>query len=128
RIPVYGPADTADRSAIAYGMETEPGMHPDFEFIDWQVHQPVEIGPFKVTPYPVRHPIDEAYALRLETTEQTPTGDLTSVLTYSGDTDTAPGLIEAAQDADLFLCEAAFHEGRDDGIDGVHLTGKRAGE
>src|SRR5699024_1668066 len=68
------------------------------------------------------------YALRLETTEQTPTGDLTSVLTYSGDTDTAPGLIEAAQDADLFLCEAAFHEGRDDGIDGVHLTGKRAGE
>ena len=28
----------------------------------------------------------------------------------------------------MFLCEAAFHEGRDDGIDGVHLTGRRAGE
>ena len=49
------------------------------------------------------------------------------MLTYSGDTDTAPGLVEAAQGADLFLCEAAFHEGRDDAIDGVHLTGKRAG-
>lgn len=129
RIPVYGPADTADRIATAYGLDPDPGMHPDFEFIDWQVHQPVTIGPLTVTPYPVRHPIDEAYALRLETTETTPDGvEYTSVLTYSGDTDTAPGLMEAAKDADLFLCEAAFHEGRDDGIDGIHLTGKRAGE
>ena len=37
-------------------------------------------------------------------------------------------VIDAAQDSDLFLCEAAFHEGRDDAVDGVHLTGKRAGE
>ena len=36
--------------------------------------------------------------------------------------------MEAARDSDLFLCEAAFQEGRDDAIDGVHLTGKRAGE
>jgi ribonuclease BN (tRNA processing enzyme) len=50
------------------------------------------------------------------------------VLTYSGDTDTCEGLVEAAREADLFLCEAAFQEGRDDGIDGVHLTGRRAGQ
>lgn len=128
RIPVYGPAATADRSAIAYGMDPDPGMHPDFEFIDWQADDPVNIGPFRVTPYSVNHPIDEAYALRVETTEPTLAGEHTSVLTYSGDTDTTPVLVQAAQNADLFLCEAAFHEGRDDGIDGVHLTGKRAGE
>ena len=52
----------------------------------------------------------------------------TRVLTYSGDTDSCAGLEEAAKDADLFLCEAAFEEGRDDGIKDVHLTGKRAGE
>ena len=28
----------------------------------------------------------------------------------------------------MFLCEAAFEEGRDDAITGVHLTGKRAGQ
>ena len=128
RIPVYGPAGTADRTAIAYGMDPDPGMHPDFQFIDWQQRHAVEIGPFKVTPYPVRHPIEESYALRVEATEPTPDGEVTSVLTYSGDTDTAPGLVEAAHNAHLFLCEAAFHEGRDDAIDGVHLTGKRAGE
>ena len=50
------------------------------------------------------------------------------MLSYSGDTDSCSGLEEAAQDADLFLCEAAFEEGRDDGIKDVHLTGKRAGE
>lgn len=128
RIPVYGPADTADRIAIAYGLDPDPGMRPDFDFIDWQVRSPIEVGPFKITPYPVRHPIDEAYALRVEAAETGPDGEVhTSVLTYSGDTDTAPGLVEAARDADLFLCEAAFHEGRDDAIDGVHLTGKRAG-
>ncbi|RUP75086.1 MBL fold metallo-hydrolase, partial [Corynebacterium propinquum] len=56
-------------------------------------------------------------------------GDVTTrVLTYSGDTDACEGLVEAARDADVFLCEAAFHEGRDDVIDGVHLTGRRAGE
>lgn len=49
------------------------------------------------------------------------------MLTYSGDTDECQGLVDAARDADMFLCEAAFHEGRDDGIDGVHLTGLRAG-
>ena len=50
------------------------------------------------------------------------------MLTYSGDTDSCRGLEEAARDADMFLCEAAFEEGRDDAIKGVHLTGKRAGE
>ena len=50
------------------------------------------------------------------------------MLTYSGDTDSCRGLEEAAKDADLFVCEAAFEEGRDDGIKDVHLTGKRAGE
>ena len=48
-------------------------------------------------------------------------------MTYSGDTDACAGLVEAAREADLFLCEAAFQEGRDE-VRGVHLTGRRAGE
>lgn len=128
RVPVYGPADTADRMATAYGLDLDPGMHEEFIFRNWQTRQPITVGPMTITPYPVRHPIDEAYALRVESKEILNGEEHTTVLTYSGDTDSCPGLVEAARDADLFLCEAAFHEGRDDGIDGIHLTGKRAGE
>ena len=128
RIKVWGPKDTADRMATAYGLPTDPGMHEDFEFMSWNSRQPVSIGPFTVTPYPVRHPADEAYALRVEANCAGPDGSTAlHTLAYSGDTDSCSGLEEAARDSDVFLCEAAFHEGRDDAIDGVHLTGKRAG-
>lgn len=129
RIPVWGPAATADRLATAYGLELDPGMREEFDFINWQERETVTVGPFKVTPYSVNHPVPEAYALRVEVTEYDGTGmDRTAVLTYSGDTDSCQGLEDAALNADFFLCEAAFEEGRDDHIKDVHLTGKRAGE
>jgi ribonuclease BN (tRNA processing enzyme) len=104
-------------------------MHEDFEFHSWQDRTAVRLGPFSITPFAVLHPAEEAYALRIEVTEPNADGmPETRVLTYSGDTDSCEGLIEAAAEADLFLCEAAFQEGRDDGISGVHLTGLRAGE
>ncbi|KQN97469.1 metal-dependent hydrolase [Arthrobacter sp. Leaf234] len=129
RIPVWGPAATADRMASAYGLDPDPGMHEDFDFRSWTDRAPVTVGPFTVTPFRVLHPIDEAYALRVEVAETDAGGSPRAhVLTYSGDTDACEGLVDAARDADIFLCEAAFHEGRDDAITGVHLTGKRAGD
>jgi ribonuclease BN (tRNA processing enzyme) len=128
RVLVWGPAATGDRMADAYGLPRDPGMHEDFDFRAFTPGETVKVGPFKVTPYAVRHPVDEAFALRVEATEKLYGETATSVLTYSGDTDSCDGLVEAARGADLFLCEAAFQEGRDDAIDGVHLTGKRAGE
>lgn len=129
RIPVWGPAATADRMANAYGLDPDPGMHEDFDFRSWKERTSVSIGPFTVTPYRVLHPIEEAYALRVEVSEADESGVVRPhVLAYSGDTDACDGLVDSAKDADVFLCEAAFHEGRDDAITGVHLTGKRAGD
>ncbi|WP_026550948.1 MBL fold metallo-hydrolase [Arthrobacter sp. Br18] len=129
RIPVWGPVATADRMATAYGLELDPGMHEDFHFSSWTERTPVQVGPFTVTPFPVLHPVEEAYALRVEVSELNGDGvEEKRVLTYSGDTDACAGLVEAASASDIFLCEAAFHEGRDDAISGVHLTGRRAGE
>ncbi|WP_125609954.1 MBL fold metallo-hydrolase [Specibacter cremeus] len=129
RMLVWGPAATADRMATAYGLPLDPGMHADFDFRSWVPREPVTIGPFRITPFPVRHPIEESYALRVEAVEPLADGGArTSVLAYSGDTDSCDELIESALGADMFLCEAAFQEGRDDAIEGVHLTGKRAGE
>ncbi|MDZ5078613.1 MBL fold metallo-hydrolase [Nesterenkonia sp. HG001] len=124
-LPVFGPIYTDQRIANAYGMEPDPGMHPDFDFCSWNPWQAEQIGPFTITPVPVRHPIDEAYALRVQVSGED--GRLRT-LTYSGDTDACDNLVEAARGADLFLCEAAFEDGRDDHIEGVHLNGHRAGE
>ncbi|MDY6051156.1 MAG: MBL fold metallo-hydrolase [Rothia sp. (in: high G+C Gram-positive bacteria)] len=123
-IPLYGPSDTHQYLVNTQGLPIEPGMHTEFQFNVWSNHAPVTIGPFTVTPHTVVHPTKEPYALRIEC--QTSEGK--TVLTYSGDTDSCPGLVEAAHQADLFLCEAAYQEGRDDALRGIHLTGKRAGE
>jgi ribonuclease BN (tRNA processing enzyme) len=104
-------------------------MRGEFDFSNWSEQVSVRVGPFTVTPYGVNHPIAEAYALRVEATEPGDDGKAkVSVLAYSGDTDSCQGLLEAARDANFFLCEAAFEEGRDDAIRNVHLTGKRAAE
>jgi ribonuclease BN (tRNA processing enzyme) len=48
-------------------------------------------------------------------------------MTYSGDTGPFPALEELARDTDLFLCEAAFADGREQ-IPDLHLNGRQAGE
>jgi ribonuclease BN (tRNA processing enzyme) len=117
RLPVYGPAGTADRLARAYDLPSEPGMHAEFAFETLTAGRTYDIGPMRVTVDRVEHPV-EAYAFRVEHGGR--------VLTYSGDTAGCANLVALARDADLFLCEAAFHEGRDD-TPGIHLTGRGAG-
>lgn len=124
RIPVYAPSGTAERIAVAHGVDPDPGMHSEFDFHTWTPEQPVTIGPFTVTPVAVRHPVEEPYALRIQARDGQ--GEL-KTLAYSGDTDSCQGLVEAARGADVFLCEAAYQDGRDDAIEGIHLNGDRAG-
>ncbi|GLY19332.1 metal-dependent hydrolase [Kineosporia sp. NBRC 101677] len=117
-LPVYGPVGTAERVLAAYGPDaaTElPSVYDVRPFTDGGV---VQVGPFTITSRTVNHPVP-AFGLRVEHDGV--------VVAYSGDTDSCSNLVALARDADLFLCEASFVEGRDEGRD-VHLTGKRAGE
>lgn len=123
-IPLYGPADIHQYLLNTHGLTMETGMHTEFEFHRWSEHEQVKIGPFTVTPFEVVHPVKDPYALRIECD----TAEGHTTLTYSGDTDSCQGLVDAARDADLFLCEAAYQEGRDDHLRGIHLSGKRAAE
>jgi ribonuclease BN (tRNA processing enzyme) len=124
RVPVFGPHGTAGRLARAYDLPEDPGMSAELDVHEWSAGEPVVFGPLSVTPFRVEHPV-EAYALRV--TGPSETGERAVTVTYSGDTDACEGLVGAAAGADVLLCEAAFHEGRDT-VRGIHLTGLRAGE
>ncbi|WAL40257.1 MBL fold metallo-hydrolase [Brevibacterium sp. BRM-1] len=128
RIPVWAPADAAERLSAAY--HTEAGRSPVaseyhatdlgsvFDFHELGPRAAFSIGPLAFTAHLVDHPV-EAYALRIGA----PDG---AVLAYSGDSDECAELTAAAAGAALFLCEAAFEEDRDT-VRGIHLTGRRAG-
>ncbi len=118
RIPVYGPTNTFERLERAYGEHERGSLAKSFDVRSWVEGEPVQIGPFTITPRRVEHPV-EAYGLRVECAG--------AVLAYSGDTDSCQALVELSRDADVLLAEASFVEGRD-AVRGVHLTGRRAGQ
>jgi len=115
RIPVWGPTGVARRMADAYDLP-DPGMSQEFDFREYA--GPVELGPFRVDPIRVAHPVP-AHGLRV-------TADGRS-LAYTGDTGVCPALDEIAAGADLLLAEASFEHGEDN-PDDLHLTGREAGE
>lgn len=86
------------------GSSRTPQKFP-LEFVELVDAQPATIGPLLVTPYQVVHASGAPpYALRVTCEGK--------VITYSGDTEWTEHLIQAAQGADLFICEAYFFEKR----------------
>ena len=118
RIPVLAPIGTSDRLAKASGIEEPEGMTEQFEFRDHVDGRAVQLGPFTITPRLVDHPVT-AFALRVATE--------THVIAYSGDTGPTDALVEVAEGADIFLCEASFLESCDN-PPSLHLTGAEAGD
>jgi ribonuclease BN (tRNA processing enzyme) len=116
RIPVWGPQGVAARMAEAYGLPQEPGMNGEFEFREYA--GPIELGPFRVEPHEVAHPVP-AYGFRVIAEGRT--------IAYTGDTGPCDALDRLATGADLLLAEASFRDG-DDNPPNLHLTGRQAGE
>ncbi|MEO6144300.1 MAG: MBL fold metallo-hydrolase [Dermatophilaceae bacterium] len=115
RIPVWGPAGTAERMARAYDLPADPGMTEEFVFHDHGA--PVEVGPFRIEAHQVVHPVT-AFALKVTADGRT--------LVYSGDTGPCAALDEVASDVHLLLAEASFQSGKDNPPD-LHLTGADCG-
>ncbi|WP_278236888.1 MBL fold metallo-hydrolase [Isoptericola sp. AK164] len=125
-LPVHGPSGTQERAAAMYGLEPDEDMATEYVFRTWRPGTAVQVGPLTLEPFTVNHPV-EAYGVRVTGPSSERPGE-SATLVFSGDTDACPGLVEGARGADLLLCEAAFLEGRDDGVQrGIHLTGRRAG-
>lgn len=125
-LAVHGPSTTRERAAAMYGLENGENMDAEYAFRTWQPGTPVHVGPLTIEPFAVNHPV-EAYGMRVTGPSSDRPGER-ATLVFSGDTDHCDALVEASRGADLLLCEAAFLEGRDDGVSGIHLTGRRAGK
>ncbi len=117
-LPVYGPRGTSARLARAYGVVEPEPLEPCLSFHTYRAHEPVVVGPFTISPVPVRHPV-EAYGLRVEADG--------AVLAYTGDTDLCDELSQLCAGADLMLADSAYIDGRDDVV-GVHMSGARAAQ
>jgi ribonuclease BN (tRNA processing enzyme) len=124
-LPVWGPAGTRERIAKAYDTD-DAECESVFTFRnvlegaqEGATGNTFETGPFTVRVTRVDHPV-EAYAIRLEAAGHT--------LVYSGDTGPCAALDDLAKGADLLLAEASFQEPRDDGLLGLHLNGREAGQ
>jgi ribonuclease BN (tRNA processing enzyme) len=116
RIPVWGPTGVAGRMARAYDLPENPGMSTEFDFHEYA--GPVEVGPFRVAPVGVAHPVP-AHGLRVTAGGRT--------LAYTGDTGPCDALDRLTAGADLLLAEASFRQGENN-PDDLHLTGRDAGE
>ncbi|WNB86676.1 MBL fold metallo-hydrolase [Cellulomonas sp. ATA003] len=123
-IPVHAPPGAAERLAQMAGSDPATGLSGCLDVQDWVEGTAVDVGPLRLEPIAVEHPVPSFGVRVTGPAEDDPTRRVT--LAYTGDTDECAGLTALASDADLLLSEAAFLEGRDDDLRGVHLTGRRA--
>jgi ribonuclease BN (tRNA processing enzyme) len=114
RVPVYGPAGTADRLTEALGSHSG-SIEQAFE-VKTLTPGTIEIGPLRVTTRRMRHPV-ETFGFRIEHGGR--------ALAYSADTGPCDELVTLARDADVLLAEASFADGPDLPPD-LHLTARQA--
>ena len=116
QVPLYAPVAAERRLALAYDADGD-GVTDVFDFV------PVgpgsfTLGPFEVALARTAHPI-ECYAIRLAAGGRS--------VVYTGDTGPSERVVELARGADVLLAEASHPPGP--GLpDGLHLTGREAGE
>jgi ribonuclease BN (tRNA processing enzyme) len=89
-----------------------------FDVSEYEVQVPFTVEGYSVTAVRVPHYTLAAHALRVS--------DGDRLLAYSGDAGPGPEVVEAARDADLFLCEATLAHGDLDGQPRGHLSVEEA--
>jgi ribonuclease BN (tRNA processing enzyme) len=116
-LPFRSPPGFADLAAL---LVSENGRNVMAEAYDMQQVSPgevFEVGPFRITAFEMTHIGVPSLGYRIEAGGK--------VLAYSGDTGPCDEVIRLATDADLFLCEATYHDGMETYF---HLSASQAAE
>jgi ribonuclease BN (tRNA processing enzyme) len=115
-VPLFAPVGADRRLALAY--DPEGGSIDDVFDVTAIGAGSWQLGPFEVTTVRTQHPV-ECHAVRLSAGGRS--------LVYTGDTGPSADVVELARGADVLLAEAA-HPDVPGLPDGLHLTGRQAGE
>jgi ribonuclease BN (tRNA processing enzyme) len=117
-VPVLGPTDWVShvRPFLTTG-ESEP-IDGTFEVHDLRDGETVDLGPLRLEAVATVHSV-ETYAVRASAGGRT--------VAYSADSGPCDALGRLADQADLFICEAAWQEWSE-GLPPIHLTPQLAGE
>jgi ribonuclease BN (tRNA processing enzyme) len=119
---LIGPPGTAAR--IGAASSEYPGKIDDitdtFDVSTWADHDEIELGGMRILARKVNHP-PSTFGLRI-------TGPDGGVLAYSGDTGVCDEVVELAEGADVFLCEASWTHDPENRPPNLHLSGREAGE
>lgn len=107
RLQLYGPKGLSDKIIKSWDAAWGDGKFQEFLLPNVDLHiqelddqESIQLGSLTVTAHKVKHTDMEALAFRVE--------DEGKVLAYSGDATICEGLTTAAQESDIFLCEAAI--------------------
>jgi ribonuclease BN (tRNA processing enzyme) len=106
-LDIIGPPGTRERFSEAlealYPGALDAERPFETRFTEFADRVPQAFGPARLTAYPVLHtPATAPHALRIEYAGK--------VVAYSGDTEWTDTLIEASDDADVFICECNFFD------------------
>jgi ribonuclease BN (tRNA processing enzyme) len=116
-VPVYGPAGWSERVADFMAVD-RTAIEEAFQVHELHDRERVDLGPLQLTAIATVHSV-ETYAVRASDGE--------SILAYSADSGPCDALLELADGADLFVCEATWTSWPDDDRP-IHLTAELAGE
>lgn len=117
-VPLYAPAGAQEHLARLMPAESRSAFASGCPVTEATVGDVLHLGPLTATLFGAAHPI-EVLAPRIEADGQ--------VLSYSGDSGECRELVDAARDADLFVCDASWRDRDGPHPPGLHMTGRQAG-
>jgi ribonuclease BN (tRNA processing enzyme) len=118
-LPILMPGGGLEEMACILGEDSREYVPRVFKETPIAKGTNYEVGDMNIVFYPTRHPV-EGYSVRIEGKDW--------ILAYSSDTIPCPGLVEAARDADLFICEATFPTSYAKEASFGHMTSVQAAE
>lgn len=116
-VPIFAPQGARIRLEALIGAESRKDFAHRLAWTDLDGGDRVTAGPFTLHAFESNHSV-RANILRLTCEGR--------VLVYSGDTAPCDALVDAAADADLFLCEASWLEEELPGGN-IHMTAEQTG-